>query len=84
MSKLRELLETELKDTDYVNLGVKKIADALPEDAKYINLIGGIGLPGIGVFGGEWSVREKEEIKNMADARNESDTEGHIVGTSLS
>lgn len=83
MSKLKELIETELKGKKSATVDLKRLIDAVQENPNYMCLAGGLFLPSVGVIG-EWSPDETQVVRDIIDAREQGHSLGHHVGKSLS
>ena len=70
MSKLKELIESELGERDYAHVGVPKLYEAGQEYNPDINkLVDGFFFPEVGLIG-EWSPDEKKVIKIFLEQEN--------------
>ncbi|MGV8087379.1 MAG: hypothetical protein ACP5N1_07140, partial [Candidatus Woesearchaeota archaeon] len=79
--KLVELIKKELGDKEIVNVDIQTLYDSI-ESKEYTRLISGMFLPEIGVLG-DWTTKEKQEIKSMTAAREQEHNSIYYVARAI-
>ncbi len=82
MSRLKELLDSELKDKSSSHVPVERLVQTVGEKESFIRLGRGLFYPDVGVYG-DWSEKEKEVVRKIMFAREQGHSLGHEFGRAM-
>jgi hypothetical protein len=75
-SPLRQLIEEELENQDKTTVDPQRLYDVLGEANGSERIADGIFVHAIGLYG-DWSEKEKKQVKRISDSRYLRTTQGH-------